>query len=191
MDRRKEIFEFIKQDFEEKIKEKGLKISIHIENNEEEIKNTFLEKVDKLFKKAIEENKEIQYFLISPLRSSIFTKSYEVTLSIYTEEFYLQKEKYMEYFKIPYIFENIDVEMEQFNIKIKNNFKNILKFELEEIKQKYIEEHKMIVMLIAVHFLKYIYELESFKNLKKKDLSFLYGEYMDRVIKLFTYEEGE
>ena len=175
----------------EKIKEKGLKISIDIENNEEEIKNTFLEKVDKLFKKAIEENKEIQYFLISPLRSSIFTESYEVQLSIYTEEFYLQKEKYMEYFKIPFVFENIDIEMEQFNIKIKNNFKNILKFELEEIKQKYIEEHKMIVMLIAVHFLKYIYELESFKNLKKKDLSFLYGEYMDRVVKLFTYEEGE
>ncbi len=191
MDRREEIFEFIRRDFEEKIKEKGLKISVDIENNEEKIKNIFLEKVDKLFKRAIEENKEIQYFLISPLKSSIFTESYEVQLSIYTEEFYLQKQKYMEYFKIPFLFENIHIEMEQFNIKIKNNFKKVLKFELEEIKHRYIEEHKMIVMLIVVHFLKYIYDLESFKNLKKKDLNFLYGEYMDKSVKLFTYGEGE
>lgn len=191
MDRREEIFEFIKQDFQEKIKEKGLKISVDIENNEEEIKSIFLEKVDKLFRKSIEENKEIKYFLISQLKSSILTKSYEVLLSIYTEDFYLQKEKYMEYFKIPFLFENVDIEMEKFNTKIKNNFKKILKFELEEIKQKYIEEHKIIVMLITIHFLKYIYELESFKNLKKKDLSFLYGEYMDKAVELFKYEEGE
>lgn len=191
-DRREDILQTIRIDFEEKIKSKSLDIGKKIEEKETEIKEKFLDKIDKLFKKAILEEKEIKYFLISPLESTLLTESYEVQLSLYTEEFYLQDEEYIEYFKIPFVFDDIDEEMKVFEKKVKENFSVVLDYEIKELRYSYIKGHKIFIMVFIAHFLKYIYELESFKNLKKEELKFLYGGYMDKITELFTYtEKGE
>lgn len=191
MDRRAQMFEILRISFEEKIKNKGIEISSKVEKNEDKIKEVFLNKIDTLFKKALSENKEIKYLLISPLNTSILTNSYEIMISIYTDAFYLQKEEYIEYLKIPFIFENIDYEMEEFKKILESRFTKIKEYEVKELKYKYVRGHNILVMIFISHFLNYVSELENFREIKENMLKALYGEYMDRSIELIDYKEGE
>ena len=97
MSRIEKILEILRLPIEDKIKRKALEINNKIE--EDNIKIKFLEKIELLLEKVFNDNKKVRYILISPLNSSIITGSYDIQIAIYTNEFYFQKEEYIDYYK--------------------------------------------------------------------------------------------
>ena len=184
MSRIEKIFEILRLPIEDKIKIKTLEINNKIEEEKDNIKIKFLEKIELLLKKVSNDNKKVRYILISPLNSSIITESYEVQIAIYTNEFYFQKEEYIDYYKIPLIFDNIEEEMKEIEKIIEKNFTKVEKYEIKEAKYNYIKEHNILIMIFINYFIKYIEELNILKEVKEDKLDILYGEYMERNISL-------
>lgn len=178
------MLEILRLSIEDKIKIKALEIKSKIEEEKESIKIEFLEKIELLLEKVINDNKKIRYILISPLNSSIITESYEVQIALYTNEFYFQKEEYIGYYKIPLIFDNIEEDMKELEKIVENNFTRIEKYEIKEIKYSYIKEHNVLIMLFINYFIKYLEEVEILKEIKEEELDILYGEYMEENISL-------
>ncbi len=184
--RKEEMLELLKLDFEEMLKKNSVEMLEKMEQNKDKIKVDFLSIINKLNAKVLNHNKKIKYFLISPLQSSIITESFEIQLAMYTKEFYLQKEEYIEYFKIPFLFDNINNDMICFEKKLKSNFTRLEKFEIKEIKQEYMKYHQSLIILFVIYIIKYIIDIESLQNIKDDKLTFIYGMYMDSTIELFS-----
>lgn len=184
MSRLEKMLEVLRLPIEDKIKNKALEMKDKIEEEKESIKAEFLEKIELLLEKAITDNKKIRYILISPLNSSIITESYEIQIALYTNEFYFQKEEYIGYYKIPLIFDHIEEDMKELEKIVEKNFTRVEKYEIKEVKHKYIKEHNVLIMLFINYFIKYIEEIGILKEAKEEELDVLYGEYMEKNISL-------
>lgn len=184
MSRIEKILEILRLPIEDKIKMKALEINNKIEEEKDNIKINFLEKIELLLEKVFNDNKKVRYILISPLNSSIITGSYDIQIAIYTNEFYFQKEEYIDYYKIPLIFEKIEEEMKDIEKIIEKNFTRVEKYEIKEIKYRYIKEHNILIILFVNYLIKYIRDINILKEVKEDKLDILYGEYMEKNISL-------
>ncbi|MDE6357693.1 MAG: hypothetical protein K2L15_03780, partial [Eubacteriales bacterium] len=83
-----EIFKSMKEEIKNKLLENIKKIQNNLQAKEEEIKNSLFSKIENLLNNYMKEESKV-YILISPLKSSIFTKSYEISLMLCNKEIYL------------------------------------------------------------------------------------------------------
>ena len=67
---------------------------------------------------------------------------------------------------------------------IEKNFTRVEKYEIKEIKYRYIKDHNILIMLFVNYFIKYIEDINILKEVKEDKLDILYGEYMEKNISL-------
>lgn len=177
MNRIENILEYIEPKLKEKVLENKEEIRKEILKNKEEITNEFINKIINLIRKK--ESIDEVYIIISPLKSSIITKKYELVLGCYDENLYLDKEAIYDYFHIKYLFKNINKDVEEIKKEISKKFIRFLDFELREI----ILEYEYKYMELYLEYIKDI--LNEINNLETdKKVKILYGEYMDKALLL-------
>ena len=82
------------------------------------------------------------------------------------------------------IFDHIEEDMKELEKIVEKNFTRVEKYEIKEVKHKYIKEHNVLIMLFINYFIKYIEEIGILKEAKEEELDVLYGEYMEKNISL-------
>lgn len=177
MDRIDSILEYIETKFDEKVLENKEEINTQFLENKEQIKEEFFNKIINLIVKKVDTNPI--YIIISPLKSSLITKKYELVLGCYDENLYLDKEAIYEYFSIKCLFKSVEKDIDYIKKEINKEFVRFLDFELKEIILKY--EYKYMEM-----YLDYVKELlnEIDKLEIDKKVIILYGEYMEKAFVL-------
>ncbi|WP_250277184.1 hypothetical protein [[Clostridium] colinum] len=173
MDRISEILEYISPEFKEKVLENKKTIDKQFFENKEEVKNQFVIKLNKIVK--AKNNLEKIYIIISPLKSSLITKKYEVILAGYNEELYLDNEAVYEYFSIKCLFENIEKDIDYIKKEINKKFTRLLEFELREVIIKYEAQYMEMYLEYITKLLNEVDSLES-----ERKIIILYGEYMEK-----------
>ena len=176
-----EIFKSLEEDMKTKILENIEKIKKNVQLKEEEIKNNLALKISSLLNNSAKEENEI-YIVISPLESSILTKSYEISLMLCNEEIYLDNKPIYTYFSIPYIFEYIDEDMKYFEKLMNNNFRNITTFEIKGFRLKYEKLYMDLYLFLVFYFIKTLKDEGLFLNIKCDKISFLYGKFMENLM---------
>lgn len=183
-----EIFKSMKEEIKNKLLENIKKIQNNLQAKEEEIKNLLFSKIENLLNNYMKEESKV-YILISPLKSSIFTKSYEISLMLCNKEIYLDDNSIYEYFSIPDIFEYIDEDMKYFEKLMRSNFKNLTKFEIKGFKLKYENLHIELYLFLILYFIKTLKDEGLFLNIKFDKITFLYGEFMENSIPIGEIEK--
>lgn len=74
---------------------------------------------------------------------------------------------------------------------IEKNFTRVEKYEIKEIKYRYIKEHNILIVLFVNYLIKYIEEISILQEVKEYKLDILYGEYMEKNISLLKIRNEE
>lgn len=85
------------------------------------------------------EDQTKEYLIITYLRSSYVTGSHKFKIAVYKGEPFVEPPRFYEYFSMKQLYENINLEMDVFTNKIKQQFHNVLDSEIEEVRRDYME----------------------------------------------------
>lgn len=102
-------------------------------------KDRYRDIIRRQYEKMLElaDKKEIAYFGISYLHSSLYDKSYEMLFSLLDKNFYLDMEPVEIYVALPFFFEQYEEDMEEIKAQIGEEAGHIQPYEENEIRRAY------------------------------------------------------
>jgi hypothetical protein len=135
---------------------------------------------------------EVQYFIISFLRCSIYLDKLQWRMDILDDQFYLDDQECEGYYLPVFIqgkyWEDLDFLLE----KARDRFIRLQNYEWMEIKEQYTEFYVLFVLQMVDSLIEYIMEeIEENKISLSESFKVICGEYMDRGIILYEREKKE
>lgn len=170
MHRINEMKEYIKETEEILLKERIDKIRL-ICMNEENIKRGILTIIEDL---TI--GKTGGCIVISFLRSSYITGSYEFCIAYYTDEPFVEEEPDCGYYSLHLLFEGIEDDLQYMIKELRNKYIRIMTFEKEEMRRWFMDE---IFTGLGIVFKSILVDMQA-----KEDIEIFYGNYMDELAPL-------
>lgn len=157
----------------------------------EKADSSFLKQMDRLFTQCHKMQREgrknaVGYVMIYPLRMGFQSGSYEVMISLLDSEGYSDRKEVMTYWVPEYLIAVIEGEKKHYEKALEKQFVRVMFYEKKDafsemFKQCYFEP-------LESFFEK---QMEGCKTLasyqamdKEDDIMFLYGEYMEKMLKL-------
>ena len=144
MDRRKEIYQFGEKVLSDRLCANIEEIGTLYENNtfDNEMDDEFCCMLKKLYGKVIREQQSgkkgaLRYLVISPLRSSIITGSYEFLIAAYSADMYLDNSECFEFWCPKKIYEYLEQDMQYFGKLANNEFVRLHNYEVDEFRTHY------------------------------------------------------
>ena len=187
MTRREKIFQLVDESLQPKFEKSLDLIDDYYTGNKEAIQSYFIKSINSLIElvKSQQERgikRDIAYMNICFLRSSVLTESYDFMISLYDDKFYLDKTETHIYFKLDFIFEHINKDIDE----IRKEFliyPAIKKYELKEIRFSYAQYHFIYAMKIIQKLCEDIgikSHLLTFEDLNiKEDFKIIIGGHME------------
>lgn len=195
--RETEIFQFLQPFMEEQFQLSCQWFQYVMEYYGSEVWNELKITIRKLLKKTEllqKEHKkgEVQYFIISFLRCSIYLDKLQWRMDILDDQFYLDDQECEGYYLPVFIqgkyWEDLDFLLE----KARDRFIRLQNYEWMEIKEQYTEFYVLFVLQMVDSLIEYIMEeIEENKISLSESFKVICGEYMDRGIILYEREKKE
>ncbi|SFR87182.1 hypothetical protein [Anaeromicropila populeti] len=193
MDRQDEIMAIGKELLEERF----LK---DVERITEEIKkNSFFKELiaafDAVFQKVLVlqedgEKEDIAYVVISYLRSSIITGSYDFLIHLYDESFYFDPKETSGTWSAKYIMDYYENQLDYVERQIGKRMIRLQKSELNDLKMSLAGDYFKIILGIFMEHIQDIVGLESFEKMYKlENVKIVYGGFYDTCVTLYDAAE--
>lgn len=157
------------------------------EKNHELIVQDFMISINDLFHKAVilqEKSKknDIQYFCCSFLRSSLYTKSYEFRLDLYSKDFYQDTVETTTYWSMDFMFQYLELDREIFLENIRTKVMFLQEHEERDFMTWYSTHYFILAKKFFADHVDLIRGMDEYMKVKKTDpLVFLYGGYMEKM----------
>lgn len=131
-----------------------------------------------LFQKAIEKEKEVAWLGICFLNTSLVTKSYEVILSLYNQDFYFDQEPIEVYWRPPMFAEYFDDDMKMVINALREKFPGLRQYEETCVRKTCVEYYYAAFSQLCITLRDDIGEIEEFYNMKKANhFTTFFGQY--------------
>lgn len=150
----------------------------------EEDFNGKMEKLLLQWENMYEAAKDLKYIVISPLNSSVITKTYELQIALFGEELYADVNPLCFYWVPEFIYRDVEKDMNLYKEKVSREIIRIRKDEVNEMRRRYVLCHAYISMYLMDKMMKKAAELPVFKRISKEDTKILYGTYMEQMAEI-------
>jgi hypothetical protein len=169
----------------------------YYQKNEAQLKKEFLRPFQELFKRGStlqteRKQQEIAILAITVLRSFIMEHCYQLRLDLYNAAYFLDPVECSAFLNLEYLFKYIDTDIEQFINGLKECGAKYTSYEVDKIKNNYIEVYASIAQDYLAEQIPAILELKEFSLLKKTpDFKIIYGEYHDQTVTIYDATASE
>lgn len=171
-------------DFEERVKRA-------YEAEKEKTDNSFLKQMEQLFtqcKKMQQEGRKnaIGYVMIYPLRMGFQSGSYEVMISLLDSEDYDDRREVIAYWSPKYLIPVIEEEKKYYGKELQKQFVRVMSYEKKDVLAEMFEQcYFEPLENFFENQIESCKALKSYQVMGKEDnIMFLYGEYMEKMLKL-------
>lgn len=185
------ILEFCMQ---EKFKENLDSIHNDYLQNCKSIDAVFIESFKEVFKKAIklqqEEKKgDIEYILISFLRTHIMEDDYRFRIDLYDNSFFLDRVECSGYWDIHFIFQYIQEDMEFFKEMVSQYTYRVEEYEFDLFKKEYATGYSYVAYEYLAGSIEQILKMKEYQCVNKSEkIKIYFGEYMDKADIIYDQE---
>jgi hypothetical protein len=136
--------------------------------------------------------KKIKYINIFFLQSSVITKSYDMQISLFDENFYFDNAEISEYWRPLFIMKYFDEDIGYFSELMKKRLPRVQDYEIEELRLKYAHDYFIVAGKFCKEIIPQILPLPSFEKMQKEDgFKILFGGYMDYASVLYPEEKDK
>lgn len=155
-----------------------------INKNFNTLEKEFLLVIDNLCKKCYEEQNlgkksDIKILHFCYLQSARLTHNYKLQIALYDQNFYLDQNEISTVWDIQFIMKYFEQEMEIYEKKAKQKFKEYQYSQIQKIRQKYFTLYFQVVGDILQMFIPLIEKSIYYNKMKKEEPFYInYGEYM-------------
>lgn len=125
---------FLQECYEDNLR----KLTVYCDENRERIRKELQKVMAECTVECRKSDKKINYVILSPLESSIITKSYELMVAVYDENMYLDRSPVRRYWKPDFLFQYIE---EDFGALMPYLHKKVIRlkdFETAEVRRMYV-----------------------------------------------------
>lgn len=135
---------------------------------------------------------EIAYIVITYLRSSILTGSYEFMFQLYSQDFYYDAVETSGVWAPLFIMKYYEKTVEYLENAVKSKVIQLQEYEFRKIKLDLAGDYYKLASIFIAEQIQDMLQLTCYKKLKKAStLKILYGGYMDMTIELASVEAEE
>lgn len=142
----------------------------------------FIDILSKLLCSASEEN--IKYIVISPLNSSVITKTYEMQITLLDERTYEEDNPYCIYWRPEFMYKDVDKDMDTFKRIASKEVVRLRDDEVNEIRRRYVLCHAYTFMFFIQKALEKMEDRTVWKEKEMSSLKIMYGTYMEQMIEI-------
>lgn len=108
------------------------------EKKEEESRKALILAVAEGAERCRESGKKVKYVILTPLESSILTKTYEIMIAFYDETIYLDKAPVYVYWCPSFIFRGIENDLDDLRAYLRGRVIRLKELELMEVRRNYV-----------------------------------------------------
>ncbi len=150
--------------------------------------NEFIEEMHKLLMRWEErygcQNKNLKYIIISPLNSGVITRSYEMQVALFDEKLYADENPMCFYWVPEFLYKDVERDMNRYEEEASKEIIRLRKYEVNEIRRRYVLCHAYISMFFLDKAVKRLTELPVWERLRSEDIKILYGTYMEKMVEI-------
>lgn len=171
-------------DFDERVKRA-------YEAEKEKTDSSFLQQMDKLFIQCHKMQQEgrknaIGYAMIYPLRMGFQSNTYEIMISLLDNEGYSDRKEVITYWIPEYLIPVIEEEKKYYEKALQKQFVRVMSYEKKDaLTEMFAQCYFEPLENFFENQIESCKALESYQAMGKEDnIMFLYGEYMEKMLKL-------
>lgn len=154
-------------------------------------RNMVIEIFEKLFNLAAEQNKEVTWLGVCILNSSLETRSHEVLLTLFNQEFYFDLTPVEVFWRPPTFKECFEEDMDIVMRKLRNKFPRIWAYEEAQVRRVCVEYYHAALCRLCQDLWSEVMERKAFKAVKKTaDFAVFFGPYRGEGEILWHTEEA-
>lgn len=153
-------------------------------------KNEIWEQYEQKLRDGIEECEEqgrkVQYIVLSLLDSSLLTKSYEIQITFFDENTYLDEDPVCRYWSLDFLFKSVEDDMAYFRKKASQKVIRLKEYETDEIMKKYVMNYYYQAFTLARNMTPEVMERLCLEySCTSEGIQVLFGRYMDKPLLIF------